>query len=244
MGATGLLLCGFLVAHLAGNLNIFLGEEMFNTYAEKLHSLGPLLVVAEIGLFVLFLVHILVAFALTMSNRAARGSRGYEVKTTKQEDAALNLQPRSWMVISGAIVLFFLVYHVAGMKFGIMDDSAVMADPSMFEPRPSVYDPALTSNDLEDVVDKIGEPAPFQRVVGILRSPVSAAIYVVGVIILGFHLSHGFSSAFRSLGLAHPRYTPVIRNLGVLFAVLMTVGFASIPLYIFFMNVGVSSSGG
>ena len=237
MGATGLLLCGFLVTHLAGNLNIFLGEETFNAYAEKLHSLGPLLVVAEIGLFALFLIHILVAISLAISNTAARGPRGYELKTSKQDDSALNFQPRSWMVISGLIVLFFLVYHVAGMKFGVMDDSAIMADPSIFAP-------SQASDDLEDVVDKIGEPAPFQRVVGILRSPVSAAVYVVGVVILGFHLSHGFSSSFRSLGLVHPRYTPVIRKLGVLFAVLMTIGFASIPLYIWFMNVGISSSGG
>ena len=237
MGASGLLLCGFLITHLAGNLYVFLGPEAFNGYAAKLHALGPVLVVLEIGLFALLLLHIVVSITLTLSNRSARGARGYEMQESKQDVSVLNMAPRSWMFVSGGIVFLFLVIHVAGMKFGLMDGVHVFSDPAIFNTTTS-------DTDVEDVVEKIGEPAPYRRVVGILRSPVSAAIYVVGVVVLGFHLSHGFASAFRSLGIVHPRYTPIIRKLGVIFAVVITIGFASIPIYIWAFNVGVPGAGG
>ena len=237
MGITGLLLCGFLVTHLAGNLNVFLGPTVFNGYADKLHALGPLLVVLEIGLFAVLLLHIVVSILLTISNRSARGERGYELKESKQDVSVLNAAPRTWMFISGGIVLVFLIYHVAGMKFGLMDGAELLSDPGIFRSSEAV-------EESEEALDKIGEIPPYRRVVGILRSPISAAVYVIGVVVLGFHLSHGFASAFRSLGIVHPRYTPLIYRLGLFFAVVITVGFASIPLYIWAFRVGVPAAGG
>lgn len=230
MGATGLLLCVFLVLHLAGNLNVYGGPEVFNGYAQKLHSLGPLLVLAEIGLLILFVIHIAVAVALTTANRAARGAAGYERHQPKQHDSPLSSQPRRWMLVSGGIVLLFLIYHVAGMKFGLMDGVAVVSDPSVFETAPTAP---------QDV-----EPSEYRRLVGILSSPLSVIIYLVGVIILGFHLSHGFASGFRSLGIAHPRYTPMLRTLGLIFAIVMTIGFASIPIYILLSGGGLTTPSG
>jgi succinate dehydrogenase / fumarate reductase cytochrome b subunit len=58
MAISGLSLCGFLVAHLAGNLKLYAGEQSFNDYAHTLHSLGPILAAAEIGLFAMFALHI------------------------------------------------------------------------------------------------------------------------------------------------------------------------------------------
>lgn len=232
MGATGLLLCGFLVTHLAGNLLVFQGQGAMNAYEAKLRSLGPLLWVAEIGLLVLFLLHIALAVLLTIDNRKARGRYGYDKKETKQDVSLLNAAPRSWMFLSGAVVLFFLLYHLAGMRFGLMDESPVLADLAIEEGAEDAYSVRESAT---------GAPAlhAYERVVAILRSPVSAVIYVVGILFLGFHLSHGFASAFRSLGLAHPVYSPLIYRLGLVFAFVITVGFASIPAWVWAFDVKV-----
>lgn len=232
MGATGLLLCGFLVTHLLGNLLVYEGQGAMNAYEAKLHSLGPLLWVAEIGLLVLFLLHILLAVLLTVENRKARGRYGYDQKATKQNVSVLNAAPRSWMFVSGAVVLAFLLYHLAGMRFGLMDNSKVFADLAIEKGAEGAYAAGQSVT---------GAPAlhAYERVVAVLRSPVSAVVYVVGILFLGFHLSHGFASAFRSLGLAHPVYTPIIYRLGLIFAVVITVGFASIPVWIWAFDVKV-----
>ena len=74
--------------------------------------------------------------------------------------------------------------------------------------------------------------APFRNTIAALSDPISRVVYFVGVIILGVHLSHGFSSAFQSLGLNHPKYTPLIKILGKVFAVVIAVGFASIVVFV------------
>lgn len=232
IGSTGLLLCGFLVTHLAGNLLVYQGQAAMNAYEAKLHAFGPLLWVAEVGLLALFLAHIGLAALITVENRRARGRYGYEVKESKQDTSLLNAAPRSWMFVSGAVVLFFLLYHVAGMRFGLMDESKVLADLAIAEGAEDEYAAGESAT---------GAPAlhAYERVVAILRSPVSAVVYLVGIAFLGFHLSHGFASAFRSLGVAHPAYTPWIYRAGLVFAVAVAGGFASIPLWIWAFDVQV-----
>ena len=66
----------------------------------------------------------------------------------------------------------------------------------------------------------------------VLSDPISRVVYFVGVLVLGVHLSHGFSSAFQSLGLNHPKYTPLIKILGKVFALVIAVGFASIVVFV------------
>ncbi len=66
-----------------------------------------------------------------------------------------------------------------------------------------------------------------------LSKPLGAGAYVVGLLALGIHLSHGFKSALQSLGLNHPKYTPFLEKLGLILAVVLTVGFLSFPLYVF-----------
>ena len=228
MGMTGLLLCGFLVTHLSGNLLIFRGADAYNEYAAKLHSLGPLLWAAEIGLLVLFVVHIGLAIWLTVENRAARGRQGYENRDSKQNTSILNAAPRSWMFISGSVVLVFLLLHLADMRFGLRDTFTDFAYPAEFNEGP------------EGSFDA-GRPEVlrYERSIAILRTPLSATVYVVGVLFLGFHLSHGFASAFRSLGVAHPVYTPIIYYVGIAFSVIIAVGFASLPIYVWAFDVQV-----
>ena len=232
MGASGLLLCGFLVTHLAGNLLIYGGQSVYNAYEAKLHSFGPWLWVAEIGLLALFLLQIVLAVTLTLANRTARGRYGYEVVESKQETSVLNAAPRTWMFISGSIVLVFLIYHVAGSRFGLMDESPVLAEVAISEGNVEEYGAAESATGLPAIHG-------YERMIAILRSPLSAVVYLFGIVFLGFHLSHGFASAFRSLGLAHPVYTRWIYRLGLAFALVIAVGFASIPIWIWAFNIQV-----
>ena len=203
MGLTGLLLCGFLVAHLAGNLLLFAGAKAFNEYAHKLHEQWELLAIAETGLLVLFLVHIYLAVSTTIGNFKARKD-SYVLKQTKVPNRIIGAN--SWMFASGAVVLGFVILHLIDLRLGM---------------RGSIN--YLPESDPE---------APFRNTIAALSDPISRVVYFVGVIILGVHLSHGFASAFQSLGLNHPKYTPLIKILGKVFAVVIAVGFASIVVFV------------
>lgn len=199
MGITGLLLCGFLVTHLAGNLLLYAGADAYNKYAHTLHSQPALLLIAEIILYFLFIAHIYLAFHTTTENWSARGHR-YAIKRSKLDAAphttSWPLHPEAWMFWSGAVILFFLIVHVGQFAWEI------------WLPGPP------------------GEQ-PFTKAIRILNDNVTAAIYLIGVGILGIHLWHGFAAAFQSLGLTHPRYAGFIKWLGVLFAIVIALGFAS-----------------
>ena len=114
MAVSGLLLIGFLIAHLAGNLLIFSGDRgaAFDEYAAKLEA-NPLLPVVEVGLFVLFAVHILMALRVSSENRQAR-RRGYAVRSTMGERTLASAS----MLFTGIVVLAFLVVHIADFRIG------------------------------------------------------------------------------------------------------------------------------
>ncbi|MBS0206502.1 MAG: succinate dehydrogenase cytochrome b subunit [Planctomycetes bacterium] len=203
MGITGLLLCGFLAAHLAGNLLLFAGAELFNDYAHKLHEQWELLIVAETGLAVLFLAHIYLAFATAAGNGRARED-DYAMKQPKVPGRVIGAN--TWMFASGAVVLGFVLLHLVDLRLG------------------------MEGIDLRGL--KLKDMKPFDATVKVLSNPISRVVYTIGAIILGIHLSHGFSSAFQSLGLNHPKYTPMIKLLGKIFAFVIAVGFASLALFV------------
>jgi succinate dehydrogenase cytochrome b subunit len=202
MGITGLLLCGFLVAHLAGNLLLFLGAEWFNDYAHKLHAQWELLAMAEAGLLLLFLVHIYLAISLTIGNSKAREEQ-YAIKQPKVPGRIVGAN--GWMFASGAVVLGFVLLHLADLRLA---------------------QAGINLRGLEY------QDSDFQNTVMILSNPISRVVYAIGAIILGVHVSHGFASAFQSLGLNHPKYTRLIKVIGQIFAVVIAVGFASLALFI------------
>ena len=205
MGATGLLLCGFLTVHLAGNLLLFQGAEHYNKYAHKLHE-NELLPVAEAGLLVLFVLHIILAFTTTRWNAAARPI-GYREKQSKLV-GGLVLQPHNYMFLTGIVVLGFLLLHLSDMR---------LAEWQMRLP----YHEGMK---------------PADHALQVLKDPISATVYILGSLVLGFHLAHGFQSAFKSLGLNHPKYTPYLEKFGILFAILIGIGFASLPIWFFVFN--------
>jgi succinate dehydrogenase / fumarate reductase cytochrome b subunit len=205
MGITGLLLCGFLVTHLAGNMLMNVSPTANNNYAHALHGQEWLVVIAEIGLLILFLLHLWLAFDLTRMNRQAR-QVSYEQKKTKEGAELAPARADTWMLISGMVVLGFLIVHLADFHFEASPDIAYKTESGEHK-------------------------EPFDKAIAVLKNPIRAVVYVAGTIFLAFHLSHGFSSAFRSLGISHPKYNQLIRNLGYLFAVIFGLGFATFPIW-------------
>ncbi|MBI1346382.1 succinate dehydrogenase [bacterium] len=204
MGATGLGLCGFLVVHLAGNLFLYKGREAYDGYAHALHE-QEWLPLAEAGLFALFLLHIYLAFVTTWENRRAR-SKSYVMRESKRQDRVIAApvgSPSNWMFVSGAVVLGFLILHIIDMKLQLRPD-----------------------------VQHYAEHESFANAIAVLSNPVSQVVYCLGTVFLGFHLSHGFSSAFQSLGLNHPKYTPTIKVVGLIFAVVVAAGFFLLPIIV------------
>jgi succinate dehydrogenase / fumarate reductase cytochrome b subunit len=116
IGLTGLLLFGFLISHLLGNLTLFGGSPTFNAYAHKLESLGPLVYLAEGGLIAIFLLHIVKTMVTYRRNAAARPT-GYQEKRW-----AGHTSRKTWasttMALTGVFILFFVIVHVRTFKFG------------------------------------------------------------------------------------------------------------------------------
>ncbi len=197
MASTGLLLIGFLIAHLAGNLSLYKGEGVFDEYA---HFLGGLeiLPLAEFLLALLFVAHITMAILTTLENRGARPVK-YAVAASHGKKTVSS----TTMFISGLVVLIFLGKHLWDFR---------------------LHKEAF-------------EKAPAEVVQTALSNPLTAMVYILGAIALGFHLFHAFASAFQTLGVNHPKYTPALTWLGRVLAVILALGFASFPL-IFWLSQG------
>ena len=200
MGGTGLFLCLFLVIHLAGNLLLFAGAEVYNEYAHKLHSMGALLVLTEIILFAAFAAHIYLAFVTTRENKEAR-AREYALKQSKKEPGQIIsvLSAENTMFISGAIILAYLILHLADFKFELTGGGAA--------------------------------EEPFDKAKLLMSQAWRAIAYAAASLIVGYHVSHGFASAFQSLGVNHPKYNGWIKCASITFAVLVAAGFLVVSLF-------------
>jgi succinate dehydrogenase / fumarate reductase cytochrome b subunit len=210
MALTGLMLILFVILHLSGNISLYYADgTAFNKYAAYLASFGNLFYVAEIGLLVLFLVHIVTAIQITRLNKAARPI-GYKSYQTKGGPSRANLSSR-FMFVSGILLLFFLILHIWQFRLG----------PGVAEGY-SVDDAGKQIRDLHRVVLET------------FKNPVYVIIYVFSMIMLGFHMRHGFWSAFQSLGARSPKLHSFLQKLAVVLAILISLGFMGIPVWIYF----------
>ena len=239
MALTGLFLCTFLIVHLGGNLLLFSKDNgySFNVYANFLTHFPPIEVIAYI-LYVSILVHALYAFILTIKNRRSR----------PVSYAARPKSPSSWssqnMGLLGSILLLFLVIHMSdfwykykftnsiGFKEYTTDLSSGITTEKAFTPKSADFEHSVsTQNDVEivrvkDIHAKVAES--FSQLWYVV-------IYVMAMGSLSFHLLHGFQSAFRTVGWVHRKYTPVVYFVGTwLFAVVIPLGFAAMPVVYFF----------
>ena len=205
MSLTGLFLVSFLFVHLSGNFLLYKddGGDAFNVYSHFM-STNSVIRVFEIGLLLGFLIHIYSAFLLTKRNKSAR-SIGYSVA---------NSNPKvSWfsknMGLSGSIVLVFLVLHLQNFywRYHNWDIPTRMVGEEQLK-------------DMHYLVVTIFKNEWWYSV-----------LYILAMVLLGFHLNHGFQSAFRTLGLDHKKYTPTIVFVGKLISIVLPIGFASFPIY-------------
>jgi succinate dehydrogenase / fumarate reductase cytochrome b subunit len=213
MAMTGLALIGFLVAHLLGNLLLYKpdGGEAFNRYALALESLGPLLYVAEVGLLVFFLGHAVLAVILTLKARKAKPIRALGAKS-KGGASHWNASSSS-MIVSGSVILAFLVFHIFHFKFG----------PGVAEG----YVTTLGETEARDLYRHVVEQFKRLEIVG---------IYTVGLVLLGLHLRHAVWSGLQSMGWMNSQRSPKFYAISLVIALLLSVGFLLIPWYLYFLG--------
>jgi succinate dehydrogenase / fumarate reductase, cytochrome b subunit len=204
LGVTGLLLCGFIIAHLAGNLLIYAGSDWYNKYSHALIS-NPLIYLAEAGLVALFLTHLCLAMKITYENKKARPQGYYMSKKTGNPNGS-NLASAT-MPYTGIAILLFTVLHLICIKYG------------------PVYTTTVDGVEMRDV---------YKLVIEYFQSPLNVAWYVLAVSLLGFHVGHGFWSAFQSLGLYHKRHSPCLRKVAKAFGLIIALGYAALPLWSYF----------
>ncbi len=201
MAITGLVLFGFVLAHMAGNLKAYQGASKLNQYAEHLREMGApifdhgqLLWVARLVLLAALAVHVAATIALTLRNWSARPV-AYAYRKSPETSAVSRT-----MIVTGPIILVFVVFHILHFTTG-------QAHPS-FHPGDA-----------------------FGNVVSGFRGHLGVvAIYVVAMLALGSHLFHGLWSLFQTLGLNHPRWNAHRNVFAAAFAVLLVLGFLAVPI--------------
>ena len=207
MALTGVGLVLFVVFHMAGNLQFFLGRDAINHYAHVLKSNPEFLWPARGGLIACVIIHITMAILLTIENRAKRLA-GYAV----QDVGAASLAART-LIYSGSIIAAFIIYHL--LHYTVLVQSV-----------------NLTGQDFSTLRDSHGQPDVYRMMVIGFSNPAVSGFYLLGVGLLCFHLSHGIWAMLQSLGLVNEVYREVIERVSAIGAVLLFIGYASIPVTI------------
>lgn len=208
MAVTGVVLFGFVLGHMAGNLKLYLGPEALNHYAVFLREMGSplfphetLLWAARIILLTCVGLHIAAAYQLSRLSRAARGTPYQRLDHLASTYASRTMR---W---GGVIILLFVIYHLLHLTFGTVHADFVPGD---------VY---------------------HNVVAGFRVAPVSV-LYILANLALGTHLYHGLFSMLQTLGCNHPKFNPWRRSFAMVFAVVVTAGNVSFPLSVLAGLVG------
>lgn len=206
MSLTGLFLCSFLVVHLVGNLQLFKGDEGLAFNAYS-EFMSHNPVIRTLE------IGLVLGFGFHIYEGLLLAYKNRAARSSRYVSFRIE-QNSPWhsrsMALLGTIVLFFLVVHLYNffgtLRFG------------------------------ENPVDVNGNENAYALVVSAFSNPFYVALYVVGQLALLYHLLHGFASAFQTLGLTHRKYTPAIRFVGYAFSVLVSAGFAAMPIYFYFFK--------
>lgn len=202
MAVTGLIGIGFVIAHMAGNLQAFVGRDKLNAYGALLHGpLAELLWLARLVLIVAVVLHVLMAYQLTMRARAARPI-GY--KAREPQVSTLASRTMRW---GGVLLLLFIILHILHFTTGQVDPAG-----------------------WHDRLDPSGRRDVYGNLVASFRIWWVAAFYVLAMIFLGLHLYHGAWSSVRTLGNAKPSPRPLHRRIALVVAALIWLGFTVVPL--------------
>lgn len=209
MSLSGLFLITFLLAHLVGNLQLFMNDDgkAFNEYAVFMTS-NPLIKTVSYLLYFSIIFHAVWGMMITFKNKAARPIN--YAKTNSKVSSPFS----RYMGILGTLIFIFIVLHMSDFWYQYKFGTVPMVD----------YD-GVEYKDLYAVVK-----VAFENILYVV-------LYVVSMIALSFHLWHGFQSAFQTLGINHPTYTPVIHKVGYGFAILVPFAFALIPIVFYLKSL-------
>ena len=205
MGLTGLAWSFFVLGHMLGNLLLFAGPDVYNKYGHTLTS-NPLIYLAEAGLVLTLVLHVVNGIQLTMKNKSARPTK-YAMPTNGDKSA--RFQSR-FMVFHGSLLLIFIIQHLITFKYG---------------PGPEAgYITTVNGVEMRDL---------HRLVIEVFQSPAYLGWYAVCMIAVGLHLAHGFYSAFASLGIYHTKFSPLMSKFGYVYAAIIALGFIAPPIYVF-----------
>ncbi len=209
---TGLVLVLFLAGHLAGNLLVFAGREAFNDYAEFLHGMlhGTGIWIARAGLLAAVVLHVAATISLTRQNKAAR--QPYEHQATIQTSKSARI-----MIWSGLTILAFVIYHLLHFTVRVTF------------PAERYIDHNALGHERFDA---------WKMVIDGFSNPLVVLFYLVAMTLLCSHLSHGVGSMFQTLGLRSKKSAPLITGISKGYALLIWLGFISIPLAILVFKFG------
>jgi succinate dehydrogenase / fumarate reductase, cytochrome b subunit len=199
VAVTGICLMLFVLGHLLGNLQVYLGAEQLNAYSQHLQDLGPLLWIVRFALLAIIAAHIVATIQLAFENRAAKPQKyavgGYQRST---------LASRT-MVLSGLIVLCFIVFHLLHFTFQTLHP------------------------EFRHLHDGQGRHDVYRMMVAGFRKPLISFFYALGLFLLAGHVSHGFQSVTQTLGINNRKIAAFITNGGRIFSWFVFLGFVSIP---------------
>jgi len=206
LGITGLFWVLFVIMHLIGNLALYYDPVAFNKYTYLLtENLKGLVYFMEAVLVISLLLHIGYAIVATLQNRKARPSRYAVHKSAGVAQRRKGFATAS-MIWTGILLAVFLVLHINNFKFG------------------PVHYTEIDGQQMRDL---------YKTVYDYYQSPLNVAYYVIMMVLLGTHLSHGFWSGFQSLGLFGKKFTPLMYTLGTILAIALAAGFIGIPIYMY-----------
>jgi succinate dehydrogenase / fumarate reductase cytochrome b subunit len=201
VAVTGVILILFVIGHLLGNLQIYLGPDWINSYSQHLRDLGPILWMIRAFLLVTVILHIYFTIQLVIENRRARPEQYRDRNYVKASWASRH------MAVSGLVVLAFIIYHLLHFTFRTTDSRFELLKP-----------------------DAHGHHDVFSMMVYGFQNVYVSSFYILGLFLLTLHLTHGSSSFFQSLGLNNQRLTPKLATGGRIFAWLLFIGYVSIPI--------------
>ena len=202
MAVTGLGLVGFVIAHMLGNLLVFFGPSAINEYADSLRNLPG----GTLWVARLGLVAIVVIHIVSAIRLTMMNRAARPVRYKRKQNLVTSYAART-MFWSGLIIAFFIAYHLAHFTF------------------------LLTNPEFSQMMDGNRHDVYTMVVTGFQNKAV-VALYLVAVALLASHLGHGLPSFFQTLGIRHHTYTPLLKGAGKALAVILFVGFASVPISI------------
>jgi succinate dehydrogenase / fumarate reductase, cytochrome b subunit len=215
MAISGIVLVGFVVFHMYGNLKMYEGPDVFNAYAAGLRTIGypvfgyeHLLWVARLGLLAAVVLHIWAATTLTIQSRkstaayAVSGTQRYGEKKRQTGYAAYTMR------YGGLLIFLFILFHIAHLTFGAFYAPGQYAHPHN------------------------GEYEVYNNVIYGFQNPIISGIYMITMVFLGFHLFHGVWSMFQTLGLNNAKYTQLLKILAIVVALVVAIPNFTFPIAI------------